>query len=149
MVVDEFTGSGKTIISRAKEIITNRPNIEEVHFCLLAGMSSTLDFIRDNFHSDQRIKIYCHYTLRKGLDDYYEGNVLKEKTSRMLNMESRLAKSVYTKELSEYSLGYGNAQSLIAFGKYNIPNSVFPIFWWPENNRNKRKTLFIRDVSFD
>lgn len=141
IVVDEFVGSGKTILSRERDLRNMFPE-SYIHFCMLAGMGSNITEIEGQMHCNTHL--FCHYKLRKGILGYNSGDELIEKTSTMVKLEQRLESPVGNKDIYDYNFGYGNAQSLIGFGRYNIPNSVFPIFWWP-NKDLQRPTLFIRD----
>lgn len=141
IIVDEFLGSGKTARKRVEDTRKTLTHVRQVHLCLLAGMGSSVRHVRHSLTSEDRI--YCHYQLKKGIRENYRGEGLVERTRTMIRLEKILSPVIGTKELKEYSFGYGNAQSLVAFGDYNIPNSVFPIFWWP-NDDHSRDTLFIR-----
>lgn len=141
IVVDEFLGSGKTVRNRVKDMKT-LDNIEEIHFCLLAGVESSIRKLE--MELPERVKIYCHYQIKKGIWDFNTIIERFRKTRLMIDMEGRLSQKIGTRDLACYRFGYGNAQSLMSFGRYNIPNSVFPIFWWP-NHDFKRHTIFNRD----
>lgn len=141
IIVDEFVGSGKTIRNRIQDLRNMFPKAN-IHFCMMAGMEANISDIQKDMESNEHI--FCHYKLKKGIFGHYIGSELIDKTMTMVRLERRLDSVVGKKDIYEYSFGYGNAQSLVGFGQYNIPNSVFPIFWWP-NRDFGRLTLFIRD----
>lgn len=140
-IVDEFVGSGKTIKNRVRHIRRELPEVENIYFSVLAGMQSSINALQS-----EGIDIYCHYPLKKGITEEYNCDTIVSKVRTMFTLENHLKRNVGTRDIKEFSFGYGHAQSLVAFGMYNIPNSVFPLFWWPEHSSNgKRKRLFIRD----
>lgn len=143
ILVDEFCGSGQTIRSRISWIRNYRPQIEHIHFCLMVGMEHALSELK---HDYPDIDFFFAKTLRKGICGEYTGDELVRNVITMLHIERNLSESVNQKLLEDYSFGYGKAQALIGFSNFgNIPNSVFPLFWWPKSaNGTKRNTLFIR-----
>lgn len=47
--------------------------------------------------------------------------------------------------MSEYHLGYGQAESLFCRKNKNVPNNVFPLMWWKGYaDHTHRNTLFVR-----
>lgn len=143
IVVDEFCGSGQTIAGRIKLIHEKRPEIEQIHFCIMAGMQYSLEMLRKKF-SD--VYFFFATELQRGILENYMGDELTYMIQTMLIMESSLSEKVRNEYLKKYSMGYGNAQSLISFGEMrNIPNSVFPWFWWQLNAQGmRRNNLFTR-----
>lgn len=143
IVVDEFCGTGKTIAGRVEYIKEHRPQVTEIHFCLMAGMKFALDSLHEQFADTH---FFFAEELKRGIMENYSGDSLISNIQTMLHMEGLLSQKVNEKALDDYSMGYGNAQALIAFSQFgNIPNSVFPWFWWPLNKYDKeRNRLFIR-----
>ena len=42
-----------------------------------------------------------------------------------------------------YKFGYEKSESLFVLENSNIPNNVFPVFWWPFNLEGERKRITI------
>ena len=143
IMVDEFCGSGQTIANRINLLKSTRSDVTEIHVCMMAGMNYALNNLTKEFPD---VHFFFARTLKRGILEYYNGEKLTSHYSAMIRMEKQLAYNIKSKNLGNYSFGYGNAQALIAFsGTRNIPNSVFPWFWWPlKADSSKRNHLFIR-----
>ncbi len=143
IMVDEFCGSGSTIENRIELIKRVRPDITEIHVCIMTGMKYALNKLREKFPD---VNIYFAETLKRGILENHCGEDLIRNYTTMIHMERQLAPTIKEVSIEKYSFGYGNAQALIAFSSpRNIPNSVFPWFWWPLTyDSNKRNHLFIR-----
>lgn len=150
VIVDEFVGSGRTLRTRIKQLNSDLKPIIEVgvevqyKFCFLVGMKSTIKAIKEEFG----VEIFCALELDKGISEYYQKEEVEAKIATMVEIENRnLADKINTKNLGDYSLGYGNAEALYSAEDcfQNTPNSVFPIFWWSEDRKNrKRGTILFR-----
>ncbi|MEW8231481.1 MAG: hypothetical protein AB2745_14225 [Candidatus Thiodiazotropha endolucinida] len=104
---------------------------------ILVGMEST----RNTFES-LKIDYCCFNWLKKGIAHNYAGAALKKAYKDMLRLESNLASEDSGKPLP--SLGRGRAEALYYHEGGNLPNSVFPVFWWPKlyNGDNRTPLLF-------
>jgi hypothetical protein len=72
---------------------------------------------------------------------------IEVKTELMISLENKLADSINSYNLPDYSFGYNKAEALYSLegSNGNTPNSVFPIFWWPRTKDGKpRNTLLTR-----
>lgn len=146
-IVDEFCGSGRTIRNRIKFIREKLPSVESIYFCILAGMEYTYESLKSEFPD---VNFYFVRLLKRGIMDSVDSDLQKiDKTCSMLRMEDYLSKKSGRgkdkNKFKNYSLGFGNAQSLIYFEGCNIPNSVFPWFWWKYNSDySERDRMFVR-----
>ena len=62
----------------------------------------------------------------------------------MKNLEIRLLADKIS-DNNMPSLGYGEIEALYKRENGNTPNNVFPIFWWPrDKNELKRSTIMTR-----
>lgn len=143
VIVDEFIGSGQTVINRVDYLTKNLPGDFEYVVCVMAGMKHSIDkLLQDGY------KIFCPLQLHRGISDYYDGDERERRISLMRRIEDEnLAEKIKNKFLNDYILGYGQAESLYSLegANGNTPNSVFPIFWWKLNRENSpRKTLLTR-----
>lgn len=147
VLVDEFVGTGSTMINTIKELATQ---LEKVHHignymikvCVLASMESGKIAIENN-----GTEVYANYLLKKGISEHYVGQQLRIAYSHMLRLESLLQQQIDATLLP--SFGHGGAEALYArkqgLAVVNTPNSVFPIFWWPKyNNGTTRITVLQR-----
>jgi hypothetical protein len=142
ILVDEFIGSGQTMIGRIKQLRHDTTEEYNIKICVLAAMGSTLKIFKD-----KGIEVFCPIVLKKGILEHFRGDLLRQNIVEMSLIESRLEKKVGENFLINYHFGYGRAEALFTsesiFG--NTPNSVFPIFWWPSlKNKITRKTLLNR-----
>ncbi|OUN62354.1 MULTISPECIES: hypothetical protein [unclassified Butyricimonas] len=140
--VDEFVGSGKTILSRIKQLKNDIGNEFELKLCFVAGMEHGLKSIEKLGY-----EVFCPLRFPKGISDRYVGEELKFAEDTMLELELKLAENVNDHQLLDYSFGYNKAEALYSLESCsgNTPNSVFPIFWWPRDKKNnQRNTLLTR-----
>lgn len=140
IAIDEFSGTGGTLINRYNEFCDLKIQDATIDFCLIASMQSVLDLAQSN-----GISLHVEYTMKKGLSDYYEGDVLTVYTQSMKSLENKLAEQIGEQNLCDYTFGFGRSESLYSKLYGNIPNNVFPIFWWKQDLMGrKRKTMFDR-----
>ena len=144
--VDEFVGSGKTVISRMEYFAKNvDPTIKtqcDIKFCFIAGMQAGISRIR-NFGFD----VFCPLIMEKGISDIPFTTDWHERIEIMKKIEEKLAATIAGFDLATYSFGYGKAEALYSLESrdMNTPNSVFPVFWWPRSRDGRvRHTLLTR-----
>jgi hypoxanthine phosphoribosyltransferase len=146
VLVDEFLGSGKTLRHRLDLLSkVDHQNIGEIHVFHYAGMKYALDDIITKY---PEIKIHTYRPLIKGISETFPSTKVNENLDLMLDLEKNLADSPKGKKVDEFSLGYEQSESLYNNDLLggNIPNNVFPIFWWPyDSNAKLRHCLFLRD----
>ncbi|MBQ5964294.1 hypothetical protein [Massilia sp. ZL223] len=143
ILVDEFIGSGQTVLSRVAEIKRqfNTAQIDinvfvNVIFASISGIKKI---------EEAGIRLSYIESVSRGISDFETTEKIEEKVKSMLNIEKQLSPEHGEHKLSDYSLGYGKTESLIGFENSNIPNNVFPIFWWPGRSEGKsRNPLFTR-----
>lgn len=142
VLIDEFIGSGKTLRGRIAYLEKNIPDDFEIITCFIAGTRETIEKLED-----EGVKVFCALQLDKGISEYYKADELNKAEDLMLDLELKLAQWINKKELYQYSFGYGNAEALYTMEgcNGNTPNSVFPIFWWLfDLKEKKRNTLLTR-----
>lgn len=138
--IDEFTGSGSTIENRFNDFVRNNYNGSTINFCIMAGMSHTKEFIEK-----LNIPLYIAYLIKRGISDYYINEDLENNMRRMSDLEDKLAPKINLTDLKDYRMGYKQSESLFTRLNKNVPNNVFPVFWWKAYaNEKKRLTLFDR-----
>lgn len=142
VLVDEFVGSGRTVISRVEEIErvfkSNGVDDFSIKVKVITSTEMGLQSIRN-----KGIDVESLITINKGISDHYPDEKVNDLINIMLELEDILSNTYQQKEMP--SLGYGKAESLYTRQQTNTPNSVFPIFWWPFlKDGNERKTILIR-----
>ena len=140
IAVDEFSGSGQTVLNRFKDFCAWKLEDASIHFCLLATMNEAKLLV-----SDSGCNFYAANVLNKGISDFYATRDIPKMNQAMKDLESGLEPVIKETKLADYSFGYGHAEALYYKNLGNIPNNVFPIFWWKEYlGKEKRDSLFVR-----
>lgn len=141
VIVDDFMGTGRTALKRYQSFV-NMLNKDDIHvsFCIVCGMKFGVDYCHYN-----RMPLYCPVQLSKGLSGYYKGFELSLKAFTMKELEMNLARKIGELELATYTMGWGKAETLFYREGRNVPNNVYPVFWWKMyRDGTVRNTLFHR-----
>lgn len=144
ILCDDFIGSGKTIASRIKEINKKideknnnrkwwqfwKPKLRNINIYIvgIAGMEDSHSVIMQNGTSDCHIGLW----LKKGIRDRFQAIEKEHNVKIMKGIELKLAKNIKKNKLKDVNFGWKEAEALFYFDGRNIPNNVFPIFWWPK-----------------
>jgi len=140
IVVDDFIGSGKTVGVRYNSFQKLRLDGASISFYFLAGMAKGISYCRN-----RNIPVYCCKIMHKGISGHYRREELLKRVWSMRYLESQLGRESGDIKLKDNSWGYGRAEALYCRQFGNIPNSVFPIFWWNKNlDGTERKSVFTR-----
>lgn len=143
ILCDEFVGSGKTVKKAAKwisEKLIEAKKSAEIRVCAVAAM----------YQSQERVceicpNFFATRWLRRGISDHFQGNELTEAKLHMAELEKRLAADDENRKLANYAFGYNKAESIYYRERGNVPNNVFPYFWWRrETNGNLRRPILKR-----
>ncbi|WP_180076719.1 MULTISPECIES: hypothetical protein [unclassified Acinetobacter] len=128
VLIDNFVGSGRTVINRVKRIKQifedsgfPLPNIYVKVLISTVGGSQRIISEKINFE-------YYYSVNDKILEKIYEPHQVEMKKELMRSLESKLAPFYNDRPLP--SLGYDESQVAISIENKNTPNNVFPIFWW-------------------
>lgn len=142
VLIDEFVGSGKTVLGRVKAVreVYEHAGVKDITIlvkviaCTRQGLDAALK---------ESIEIDAEILLEKGISDFYDPAVVTDKIKTMVSLESALLDVYENRYLP--SLGYGGTECLYVRDDGNTPNSVFPIFWWPFlKTGDERKTVLTR-----
>lgn len=142
VLIDEFIGSGQTVLGRVKTIKSayESAGVEDINIIVkvIASTKQGMDvLLGESIHLDAEV------ILRKGISDFYDSDVVKDKLSVMESLENTLLEEYEDIEMPR--LGYGETECLYVRDDGNTPNSVFPIFWWPFfKSGDERRTLLTR-----
>lgn len=142
VVVDDFVGSGRTVLGRVKTIHSDfaKAGISDYSVKVKVLVSTSLGL--KNI-ADAGVDFSAQLVINRAIDDYYPVEQAKLYRSLMLAIEAGCLPDYKGRALP--SLGYGGAQAAYCKQDSNTPNSVFPIFWWPyRNDGTERARLLIR-----
>jgi len=142
VLVDDFIGTGNTISRKLKylqSIIEKRKlqniTIQIISLAAMAFSKNALD--------ELGVEYYSVHWLQKGINELIEVDKRESATQSMEQLETKLLNSYHNRILPNF--GYKRSEALYSLGFNNIPNNVFPIFWWPfYEGGHERKTLFSR-----
>lgn len=157
VLIDQFIGTGNTIKGKIKFVNDRVAEVEanegikvdyNLYVYSVASMESSRVLIEaaGEAASCDKFSFFSQFELPKGISDSFPADQVADKIDRMLAMESDLDQDPAKYNMVEFpSLGFGQAEALFAIEHENIPNSVFPIFWWKYlNNGSLRQTPFVR-----
>ncbi len=144
ILIDDFIGTGDTIIRKIewvrKKLFQRGINQYNLMICALAAMEFSISKL-DTMDAKYCIPLF----LKKGISDFYDGADLSSAIINMTNLEDKLNRKYKKLNIIDYYFGYKRSETLFAMESYNIPNNVFPIFWWPVLKKASiRKTIFQR-----
>ena len=88
-------------------------------------MQAGIDYLSLN-----NIRTYCSHVEKRGISDYYSGQMLAEKTELMNSIEKTI------KVKAKFHFGYGNSEALVCMER--CPNNTFPIYWLPKKAAYER-----------
>lgn len=142
VLVDDFIGTGDTITRKLKYVnktigIRKLQNVT-VRIISLAAMEFS-----KNILNNLMVNYYSVHWLKKGINELIEEAGRESATQSMVELEDKLKECYHGKKLPNF--GYKGSEALYALETNNIPNNVFPIFWWPfYKEGHLRKTIFSR-----
>lgn len=140
VVVDDFIGSGKTVEARYNHFLNLHLEGATMNFYFLAGMAKGISYCKN-----RNISVYCSQIMHKGISWHYQKEERLKRIWSMRYLESQLGSESGETKLKDNSWGYGHAEALYCRQFGNIPNSVFPIFWWNRYfDGAKRESVFTR-----
>lgn len=128
ILIDEFCGSGTTISSLKKWLVAECASLSlviNIRLCVLTAMRKSEPSI-NNFSEQNFV---CSW-LDRGISDHFSGAALTEAVTSMQRLESALCDVSESGSLKKYHFGFKKTESLYVLENGNVPNNVFPIFWW-------------------
>jgi hypothetical protein len=141
LLVDDFTGTGDTIIELLGDIRnslkTKKLSNVRIYYLSIAIMNFAVKAVEESVDGFAFL-----YSLKKGISDFDNDVIRNTNIDIMKGMENGLHHSRY---FPTYSFGYGRSEALFSFEGASVPDNVFPIFWWHRDvNGQERVTLFRR-----
>lgn len=145
VLIDEFVGSGQTVLGRVESIHRQLKNAGIQDYSISVKVLVSTEFGFKNVTA-AGIDMTARRFVKKGIDDYYSPGDAAQHRSLMKLIEGNLSAEYEGRAMP--SLGYNEAQAIYYREDGNTPNSVFPIFWWAFNCDGKdRHVLMIRAMS--
>lgn len=140
VICDDFVGTGLTIGRKtdfALNVINKRQlNNVQIYIVSFAAMRFSNSSVKFPFYS-------CEW-LPKGLSETLDGDNLIVATKIMEKMENLLKPHIGNRHLPKF--GYKRSESLYNYENDNIPNNVFPIFWWKKYKDNKFRIPMFKKI---
>lgn len=140
VICDDFIGTGLTIERKTRyalNVIRER-GLENVQLYIVsfAAMQFSKTVITYPLYS-------CEWLL-KGISETLTGDNLIVATKIMEGMEGLLRPRIGRQYLPKF--GFKRSESLYNYENDNIPNNVFPIFWWKKYKDNKFRVPMFRKI---
>lgn len=140
VICDDFVGTGLTIERKTRyacKVMAER-KLENVQIYIVsfAAMQFSKTDILYPFYS-------CEWLL-KGISETLTGDNLVVATRIMEDMEKILKPNIGKRRLPKF--GFGRSESLYNYENDNVPNNVFPIFWWKKFKDNKFRVPMFRHI---
>jgi hypothetical protein len=139
ILVDDFIGTGDTVEKRVNYLKTkSQGKAINIFVCSCARME-----FADIKLSNLGVKVFTPLSLKKGISNYHVGQELQNAIDCMNALEDKLEHHFRNNQMPRF--GYQRSESLFYIDPYNVPNNVFPIFWWSALKGGKqRHTMFTR-----
>lgn len=147
ILVDDFVGTGKSILDYLTDYIKNRLDLfEKVYFICVAGMEIGIKNINQKFDEIFVPKSNIYKKAFSSDASYFGYRNFGLHRQVAYEYGSKLTKPVILKcgkKKFPNALGYENTQALIGFF-YGCPNNTLPIFWKESDNQLKWSSLLPR-----
>lgn len=142
VLIDDFIGTGSTVSRKAAWCLKKSRELGvddlKIYVCSLAAMQSSYKVIESSAED-----IYSVYWLKKGITEEAPKEKLAAYTKSMISLEDSLSWPDPVKK--KYTFGYKQSEALFSLESINVPNNVFPIFWWKLGKETEsRPTIFRR-----
>lgn len=142
VLVDDFIGTGNTVKRKVRYAFDFLKNSGFDNVPVYVIALSAMRF-SETILSGLGVEYYSVYWLNRGITEVTEEPLRSRYVSAMKEMEAKLRQRINGNKLP--SLGYQQSEALLSICDINVPNNVFPIFWWPQYKGGyPRDTLFKR-----
>lgn len=142
VLIDEFVGSGQTVLGRVESIHTQLKRAGVQDYSIAVKVLVSTEFGLGNVAA-AGIDMTAQRLVKKGIDDYYSPGDAAQNRELMKFIEGNLSTEYEGRAMP--SLGYNEAQATYYREDGNTPNSVFPVFWWAFNcDGEDRRVLMTR-----
>ncbi|WP_347104174.1 phosphoribosyltransferase-like protein [Streptococcus anginosus] len=151
VLLDDFSGSGETIIDYLKVLQKYLPKKIQVLIFCLHGMYDAEQTLTDWCVNNKtlNVTIYFFGKEKKFFDKFENLSPNHQSQLEKLKLKLKYFEQTYVLETDEqkYTLGYNDTESLVTNYR-NTPNNTFSIFWKKSKNL-KWKPLFPRNEKHD
>jgi hypoxanthine phosphoribosyltransferase len=146
ILIDDFIGTGETIKSKYKYFVKKLTERGIKNYKIRIVSFAAMEFSKSRLNSLTEVEYYSAIWLKKGISELItDAKEIRAANLEMKNLENKLSNTYKNLNLTKHSFGYKSSESLFTLESFNIPNNVFPIFWWPQlKNNTYYKTLFKR-----
>ena len=120
LIVDDFIGSGETMVEVALDIMDQYSfiNQNDIVFLSLVAHEKGIKYL--NYYGC--VDVFYALEINRGISDYYEGEQRQLNTETMQQIEAKI-KGLKDK----FKFGYEQCEALLHMER--IPNNTFPIYW--------------------
>ena len=120
LIVDDFIGSGETMVEVALDIMDQYSfiNQKDIVFLSLVAHEKGIKYL--NYYGC--VDVFYALKINRGISDYYEGEQRQLNTETMQQIEAKI-KGLKDK----FKFGYEQCEALLHMER--IPNNTFPIYW--------------------
>lgn len=142
ILLDDFIGTGDTIKRRIEWFQQKLSEKKKENVTLYVICLAALEVAKPILDS-MGVKYFSPLWLKRGISDHFSGDELKSAIENMKRIETEFAPKYNGQPMP--SFGYKKSEALFAIDAFNVPNNVFPVFWWPVlNNLEQRNTILKR-----
>lgn len=142
ILIDDFIGTGSTISRKVQYLRKTFTKRSISNYCVRIISIAAMEFSKENLKLLDVEYFSCEW-LKKGINEHIPINERDIYIEAMEGLEDKLLENYGQRILPKF--GYKRSESLFDIEAYNVPNNVFPIFWWPYlKNSEKRKTILSR-----
>jgi hypothetical protein len=141
LLLDDFIGTGTKIERKLKwfKQATEAIGSLKIYVAAVAAMERSQEKLASLQHP-----YYVPIWLKRAISDYEPLADVPKKISQMLEIEGGLMRRCNGRFLTQFSLGFGKAEAAFWIQPMNVPNNVFPVFWWRQTRgKRHRNTIFV------
>lgn len=156
ILVDDFIGSGSKIIKLIDNLSDHLKryslNDRKIIVAAFASMKDGENSISSKF---PHVDIISGYTLSKVISEQIPPPIRSKVRDAMIEMESQIVNN-WSKwspgkpndDQASYIFGFRQSEALIWIEGFNIPNNVFPLFWFDKrkSSDDPKKTIYRRTI---
>jgi hypothetical protein len=142
ILVDDFVGTGKTATRKLEWLKARMPKNCSLKFISFAAMEASKTLV-----ATTGADFFSYIFLKRGISDVFLGAELSEAQMMMMSLEIKLGATWKGKSLASYNFGYARSEALYAQEGANVPNNVFPVFWWPVDKDDSPRGVLCRRLN--